>query len=654
LTQSGKEGAVAALTSHPDPRRNSSLVKWGDIVEGSVDSFLNPLALKRRIEALVSQVCQGEKFTREDRVRPIMPSTSANYINTRSGQGSLGYLLKNDLLEHLREPGGLLGIIAEENGRMEEDKREDETVTYEILEERFRARYGEAWDELMEKALKEIPLVKAVPLKEALKTRVITKGPPLTGYVLKSLQKKLFKVLRKHSVFRLIGEPDSVENMQENLGSALKAGEIYMSGDYKGATDNILSWISEYVAERFSHELGLTKDEERLFKRALTGHIFDVSEKGKIIKRSERFKVQRRGQLMGSIISFPVLCIVNAVVCQWAIELAEGRRIGLRNLRMAINGDDVVLRSKESVYPYWQKIAAWVGLEESIGKTYVSREFFNINSRTYIRLTAPIKYQTTCGDRTVTRERNFTKVKFINSGLLQGMNRSSVQDVEAHIDDPRLNIGAVAHVLVQETPEKVLPVVYDAFLERHKNALKRLRLPWFIPRWLGGLGLPPLGEKWTNSDLDLRIAARILFNWKKRKPIMLGSEGGPWRIRAEAEKRLPPLKTEDFANKDSIHVQAYERLLGLAGVNLLFDSNVQLSDLYDEKDPTRINLSAIRHNEKLWNPSNGVLPPPIDPVLLETRTRFTGVRLKGAQGDILDNMRPPTSKEVVASHHSLD
>lgn len=62
-------------------------------------------------------------------------------------------------------------------------------------------------------------------------------------------------------------------------------------------------------------------------------------------------------------------------------------------------------------------------------------------------------------------------------------------------------------------------------------------------------------------------------------------------------------------------MHAYQRATGLYTLNLLFDSNVELDDIYKEmgKDPV---YKALAHNRKIWQPS-GILPQPLDERVLD-------------------------------------
>jgi hypothetical protein len=74
---------------------------------------------------------------------------------------------------------------------------------------------------------------------------------------------------------------------------------------------------------------------------------------------------------MGSILSFPILCVVN-LLCYWrAVERYWGKQVSLRKLQVLINGDDILFRANARLYAIWQEEIKEVGFELSVGKNYI-------------------------------------------------------------------------------------------------------------------------------------------------------------------------------------------------------------------------------------------------------------------------------------------
>lgn len=307
-----------------------------------IETHLSQETIKEQIQRTVLEAMGVKPMSQDEFFKVFFPSTSANYIRSRKDAGALGEILE-EILHHsstLRSPGGPLAARETERdqkGRLirpEEDERGDsysdeffklhgiaeflETGTspqIEDLQQKFRFLLRECLRRAKEEA--KAPLAEPVALAEALKVRMITKGPPYIMTILRNTWKVIHGRLQKQRTFRLIGEPLSAGLAARVLGK-LRDADVLVSGDYAAATDNLASWASETVADTLAECLFLDKLDPllpALLKTSLTGHLFETD---------EGIKRQTTGQLMGSITSFPVLCLINAAICRWALEIAHG------------------------------------------------------------------------------------------------------------------------------------------------------------------------------------------------------------------------------------------------------------------------------------------------------------------------------------------
>lgn len=406
---------------------------WGDMKDNSVMTKVNLMNLIIQIKRTVREIFKEEdRMGDADRVIKSLPSGSANYNNTRANGGGVGALFDSGVLEGLRRPGGFLQVeaapkrytrISLTERQLEEEWQESEgrvpSVYVEEQDGNEWATYGgqlrsrspnegvveETGDEedlkvfviddkaLLEQtveltkrvtnyALTEKPYAKPVGLAEPLKIRVITAGPPLTYFAMRAIWFKMHSIMRRLNLFKLIGQPDDAELLMEILGRPNGNRNVFVSGDYRGATNELDPAASVAAAEEISIVLGLNEDERTLFKRSLTEHIFMTS-------GQEEEQRQLWGQLMGSITSFPILCIVNAAVMRWSMEINEDRDIPIKSLCAAINGDDVVAKTIAGIEKIYEQVALAAGLHLSVGKTFYHTQFFNINSRSYVVLDEP-------------------------------------------------------------------------------------------------------------------------------------------------------------------------------------------------------------------------------------------------------------------------
>jgi hypothetical protein len=357
---------------------------------------------------------------------------------------------------------------------------------------------------------------------------------------------------------------------------------------------------------------------------------------------------------MGSIMSFPVLCIGNAAMCRWAIELAEKKKIRLMDAQLAINGDDVALRAHRSVHRFWSRITRFAGLTESVGKTFVSRHFVMINSTMYQREKLP--------HRLVENEKRETYLRFVpyvHMGILFGKGRAGT----SRDDEISGTIGALARSVVEKSPPKMASAILDLFILLNKTELTDSRLPWFMPEWIGGLGLPTgVSTTYGNSDKDFRVANRILRNWNTVAPAPPSTSGeSKWMIRRLTAQYIP--NTTTTTSKDKSY-QALKKLEGNLAVDLLFNSDFGLSDLFNEDDGAVYNDSnRVNRNVDLWRIGKGKLPPPLSEDILFNNPRYTALAVTDiyeTKTNISNNnthtlfypTKPKTTTELFTEEHS--
>nr|UQB76427.1 RNA-dependent RNA polymerase [Flumine narna-like virus 10] len=609
---------LAILTKKVEVKRSTN---WADMT----DEDYTETRLRNELVRTTSEIFENQEYTWKDRTKVFLPSTSANYINSRNAGGAIGAILESGLLQGLRSPGGTT------NGKVqltsEEEAREEGNYRLNYDDQELKTRFEILYTRLLKAAQKESNDVELVPLSEALKVRIISKGPPFRMTVLRSLQKKLASILRNFRIFRLNDIPESEDEILTGLFRKLPDDFEYISGDYKAATDNLKKWAIEIVAQTIAIRLKLGEEETKIFIDALTRHRINGIP-------------QTEGQLMGSIVSFPVLCIINAAICRYAMEIGERKLIPLHDAAMMIHGDDLVMKTHKATRNVWKTASNCVGLTPSIGKCFYSRDYLNINSRFYLVEEHTHMVESPSGKM---RDCPYRAVPHVNLGLMLGKKRSQGKTGLADQDDPRNNIGVCGTELYKSCPEWMQDKVMTNFINVHREILKKCRVPWFMPQWIGGLGLPRFGlskviptsdpdfpfeykYKFCNSDLDLRMANTILKNWDKERPIPLGIVDQPWHIRDTAMHLLPE---PEYVEKEDRNTENYEKVLNLAIVDLLFDSDIKISDIHDQnKGSSKRVVHALDHNSKLWNPKGKHIQDAIAENKLKYRTKFPSLPIE--------------------------
>jgi hypothetical protein len=322
--------------------------------------------------------------------------------------------------------------------------------------------------------------VKLVALAESLKVRVISKGPALTYFVLKPVQKFLHSIMRRKRVFKLIGQPASPDFLSNVIAPRPRPEDegdlLFHSLDYESATDLFDPEVSSVVVDEICDTVGIPDDLRLLFHKALTGHTVEGDE-------------QVWGQLMGSIVSFIVLCLANAAVCRRSYEISTGQQVSLNQCPLVVNGDDGLVRAPPNFLDIWKSIAASAGLKPSVGKVYSHPVYMNINSTSYEFDEGVIRH-----------------IPYVNMGLVNGLQRSGGQVAllleETESDGFTLSLGARHHQLIESCPYDLRESVHRLFLRKNASELKRTHLPWYVEESLGGVGLRPI-FRWSGKGDDV-------------------------------------------------------------------------------------------------------------------------------------------------------
>jgi hypothetical protein len=145
-------------------------------------------------------------------------------------------------------------------------------------------------------------------------------------------------------------------------------GELFVSGDYESATDNLNLATQKEILRLVLQRCRYVPNVVML--NAMTSLSLDLTFRSKGLP-TRRWK-QTQGQMMGSYLSFPLLCLVNYLAFRYFV--------GRDDVPVRINGDDIVFRATRAEYQKWEAGCKIAGLTLSKGKTLVDRSFFTLNS----------------------------------------------------------------------------------------------------------------------------------------------------------------------------------------------------------------------------------------------------------------------------------
>jgi len=454
-----------AITSKKDLRPITTFYPemWPRLQSPPSD-FVSDLSIEATIEEVVEEVFGGRRFTESD----PFPSISGHYDMKRKFGGAAWFLrdyvsFRSGTELHSMDYHPHVGVIV--------------TRGLELIN---------PIEDLYLNSARNFTCRPSFIL-EPLKVRTVTAGPSLEYFLCMSLQKFMWRTLKDHPTFQLIGTPVTAELLSNFLLPRSERGVgAWLSGDYSAATDNLRQRFSRSALNYICKITGVPPQYRRLASKSLVGHKIEYTEKtGKKFKingtwKEEVKKVtvdQWNGQLMGSPLSFPILCIVNAAICKLSFEMGQWGSGRLRDMPILVNGDDCVMKFNEKQKLNWEGISAQAGLSPSVGKCYYAKRWLQINSVNFL-LT---------GDA-------FEAIPYYNFSLCNET-KSKGNDTR-HWSD----LGAAAREFVRGHDDKVKSHLIQFFLRRQRKLLAKCPtgISWWLPECLGGLGIP-IPSNWEPS-----------------------------------------------------------------------------------------------------------------------------------------------------------
>lgn len=207
--------------------------------------------------------------------------------------------------------------------------------------------------------------VRVEPIPEPLKVRVITAGKGDT-FCLKPLQRAMWLALGDFPQFCLTHGTNRLDSAISRIFESSEPGDIWISGDYSAATDSFSiegsKALLEGILESIDHE-----PTRRWAMKEISAHLLVYPKETGLNP-----VLQKSGQLMGSLLSFPLLCLLNDCTAEFS---------GVKPSKYLINGDDILMRAQPEIYPKWKEEVQNFGLDLSAGKNYIHPNFGTVNSQ---------------------------------------------------------------------------------------------------------------------------------------------------------------------------------------------------------------------------------------------------------------------------------
>lgn len=335
-----------------------------------------------------------------------------------------------------------------------------------------------------------------VPLLEPFKVRVITRGDADNQHLSRRWQSYVFASIAKHPNLQLMGGPIGPEALAFlTERSNADDGRKWISADYSAATDNLNPDVSEALLSRLTQRLGIPFEDSLCLRENLTRHNVKSSKSGEVRR-------QRWGQLMGSPVSFYILCLANLALTRWALELANGcvGDFPLLSLPLLVNGDDAGFRANPTEYTVWKAITEAGGLTPSIGKNYSSEDWLILNSQLFQMRIQEVKML----GKTVAKKILGVRRPIVCSTLLYCRARS-IPAWEKDVDPNRKvvtetggfmhgrSISECSKALIELHTEEFAERLIKTFVKVNADAIDQARLPGMplhTPKCFGGMGIP--------------------------------------------------------------------------------------------------------------------------------------------------------------------
>jgi hypothetical protein len=363
------------------------------------------------------------------------------------------------------------------------------------------------------------------------KVRTVTAGEMLPYWVSRSFQKDIHSFLRSIPQFSLCGQPlekwhlcflDRLSSSYGHYQGMTVDGErtLWVSGDYSAATDMIDIRLTRACHQMAMRQLcsafaGHMSDSqiievEKILNACIEPHLVSypkhMVEQAVIEGKDLGVAEQQNGQLMGSTLSFPILCIVNFCVAWQALfpHIEDFRKVPI-----LVNGDDILFRCRESQYRIWCEHIENAGFVKSVGKNFAHPNKIFINSQPWIARKR--------SDFENTKMCDFEYLPFFNTGLLHGQSkvakRPACEGASGGTYQPAYSLQPEA-VRGAQNQERAIRRFHSVHREHLRHCSADGFFAYHAPREFYGLGMIPSAKaRFTRTQ---QIVCNVLFREHKR------------------------------------------------------------------------------------------------------------------------------------------
>jgi len=225
-----------------------------------------------------------------------------------------------------------------------------------------------SWGETSIRERKEVNFCRLGTAKTKGKLRVVTMQGARAKRILRPVHEAAYDWLSQFDW--LVRGDVTPEHFRSVIMDEDPDDDRFISGDFVASTDNLHLDAVQAVVEVLSE--ALPEKEASVLKAS-----FD----GIQVAWGTGYREVLRGSMMGNLVSFVVLCLLNKVCIDRAYQ--EVYNCGPNHRRVLVNGDDCLFRGNIKLYHTWLKTTADVGFVINQEKSLQSRRFAELNSTVY-------------------------------------------------------------------------------------------------------------------------------------------------------------------------------------------------------------------------------------------------------------------------------
>lgn len=205
------------------------------------------------------------------------------------------------------------------------------------------------------------------------KFRVVTMQPAFVKRVLTPIHNALYDHI---SSFDWCVRGDVTRATFEGIVKDRQPGESFISADYESASDRIYPWATRVMVDALLEDGDLTSEERRV--------LVESFENLSWVSKGGRKHPITRGQMMGSLVGFPLLCLLNKACFDISCDIFYGSPSRGKGYRVGrFNGDDCAFSGSAAFFSLWREVTSTFGLVVNEEKTGFDSRWIELNSNVF-------------------------------------------------------------------------------------------------------------------------------------------------------------------------------------------------------------------------------------------------------------------------------